>query len=452
MGTVKGAINTLNLVYLTATSLLLVLYGWVLYNTPILAAGVRNLRRASQNDRKFPLVSKKRLPKVSIIVPVKEEEKVVSRLLDALLRLDYPLKKKEIVIVEDGSEDRTVEICREYVKMYPKQIKLLHQPASNGKPSALNYGLRHVTGEIVAVFDADSVPEPDTLLKAVEHFKKDPSVAAVQGRACSINADVNMLTKFISYEEAVRYETYIRGKDALNLFVPLTGSCYFIKRSSLLAVNGWDEESLSEDVEIALKFTKEGYRVKYAPEIRCWQENPANLTQLIKQRIRWFRGEMEIAIKYGKLMAKPNRKNIDAEMTLLGPYMFILCLLSYFMLLQSFILSVPQNFIVTALNQITFLITVVPLFLIGVALIYVTKPRRAANLLWLPFIYAYWVLQNFLALYAFLQIVLKRPKKWTKTVKNGTTCSHEFKERLQFTMRKRKVHLKRRPIRIPNNA
>jgi cellulose synthase/poly-beta-1,6-N-acetylglucosamine synthase-like glycosyltransferase len=429
----KGVSNTLNLVYLTVTSVLFVLYGWVLYNIPILAAGLRGLRRLSRNGKRFSSVGEKKLPIISIIVPVKEEEKVVGRLLDALLRLDYPPEKREIVIVEDGSEDKTVEICREYVRMYPKQIKLLHQPASNGKPSALNWGLRHVKGEIVAVFDADSVPEPDTLLKAVEHFK-DPSVAAVQGRACSINADVNMLTKFISYEEAVRYETYIRGKDALNLFVPLTGSCYFIKRSALLAVNGWDEASLSEDVEIALKLTKKGYRIKYAPEIRYWQENPANLTQLIKQRTRWFRGEMEIAMKYGKLVAKPNRKNIDAEMTLFGPYMFILCLLSYFMLLQSFVVSVPQNFAFTAVNQITFLITVVPLFLIGVALIYVTKPRRAANLLWLPFIYAYWVLQNFLALYALLLIVFRRPRKWIKTVKNGTTCSREFKERLQCYM------------------
>jgi cellulose synthase/poly-beta-1,6-N-acetylglucosamine synthase-like glycosyltransferase len=370
------------------------------------------------------------LPTISIIVPVKDEEKVVGRLLEALLRLDYPPEKREIVVVEDGSVDKTVEMCREYVRRYPGQIKLVRQSRSYGKPSALNYGLKHVQGEIVAVFDADSVPSPDILLKVVKHFE-DPSVAAVQGRACSINADANMLTKFISYEEAVRYETYMRGKDVLDLFVPLTGSCYFVRRSVLLEVNGWDDASLSEDMEIALKLTKKGYRIRYAPEIRYWQENPVNLGQLIRQRIRWFRGAMEIALKYGKLVTKPNRKNIDAEMTLIGPYMFILCLLSYFMLLQNFLVPVQQNFVFINVNQITFLITMIPLFLIGVALVYVTKPRRAANLLWLPFIYAYWILQNVLAFYAFLQIVFKRPKKWTKTVKNGITCSRDFKETLQ---------------------
>jgi len=420
----------LNPLHIVAVGVLSVLYVWTLYNIPILVAGVRHLRGSGERRKKSSLFGKEGLPTISIIVPVKDEERVVGRLLDSLLKLDYPSEKRDIVVIEDGSADKTAEICAEYAKRYPGQVRLVRRSVSDGKPSALNCALKHASGEIVAVFDADSVPEPDALLKAVEHFE-DASVTAVQGKACSINADVNMLTKFISYEEAVRYETYIRGKDVLNLFVPLTGSCYFIRRSVLLDVNGWDNESLSEDMEIALKLTKNGYRIKYAPQIGYWQENPVSLAQLIKQRIRWFRGEMEIAIKYGKLVTKPNRRNIDAEMTLFGPYMFILCVMSYFMLLLAFLLPLQQNFVLITVNQITFLITMIPLFLIGLALIYVTKPRRAANLLWLPFIYAYWILQNFLALYAFLQIMFKRPKKWTKTMKNGVTCSRDFKERLQ---------------------
>jgi len=116
-------------------------------------------------------------------------------------------------------------------------------------------------------------------------------------------------------------------------------------------------------------------------------------------------------------------------MTLIGPYMFILCLLSYLMLLQTLLVPVQQNFVFVSVNQIVFLITMVPLFLIGVALIYVTKPRRVANLFWLPFIYAYWILQNVLAFYALLQIVFRRPKKWTKTVKTGTVTNSAWNER-----------------------
>ena len=422
----------MNPIYIIFICVLFFLYLWVLYNVPVLAVGVKHLRRTNLKKNK-PKSNPNKLPTFSIVVPVRNEERVVGRLLKALFKLDYPPEKKEIIIVEDGSIDKTPWICKNHAKRHPECIKFIRQSISNGKPSALNCALKHARGEIVAVFDADNVPEPDVLLRAAEYFE-DSSIAAVQGTPCAINADENMLTKFISYEEAVRFQAYFQGKDALGLFVPLTGSCQFIRRTVIEEVGGWDEESLSEDMEMSARLTQRGYTVKYAPDIRSWQENPANLTQFVKQRIRWFRGEMETALKYGRLVTKPNRKNIDAEMTLIGPYMFILCLLSYFMLLQTLLVPVQQNFVFVTVNQIIFLITMIPLFLIGVALIYVTKPRRTANLLWLPFIYAYWTLQNVLAFYALLQIVFRRPKKWTKTVKNGMTCSRDFKEILQSSV------------------
>ena len=109
MATDKGVYNTLNLVYLIVTGVFSVLYVWGLYNIPILAVGVRHLRRSSRG-KSFSKFGKERLPMVSIIVPVKDEERVVGRLLKALLRMDYPVEKREIVIVEDGSVDKTVEI------------------------------------------------------------------------------------------------------------------------------------------------------------------------------------------------------------------------------------------------------------------------------------------------------------------------------------------------------
>ena len=118
-------------------------------------------------------------------------------------------------------------------------------------------------------------------------------------------------------------------KDALNLFVPLTGSCQFVRRSVLERVGGWDEDSLSEDVEMSAKLTDKGYGIRYAPDIFSWQETPANIPQLIRQRTRWCRGYMETALKYGRLIRRVNKRSIDAEITLMGPYMFTLCLVGY---------------------------------------------------------------------------------------------------------------------------
>jgi len=411
------------MLYIVIVFVLSVLYVWTLYNIPIFVVGVNSLRRSGRKGRKVSALCVESLPFVSIVVPVKDEETVVGRLLEALLKLDYPREKLEIVIVEDGSVDKTVEICKAYARRYSGQIKLLCQSLSNGKPSALNCALKHVRGEIVAVFDADSVPESDVLMRVARYFE-DSSMVAVQGRVDAINREQNMLTKFISYEEAVRYETYIGGKDALKLFVPLTGSCYFIRRSVLDEVGGWDNDSLSEDMELTARLTERGYRVKYASDVRCLQENPSTLAQLFRQRARWFRGCMEVGLKYGKLVKNLDRRSIDAEVTLTGPFMFVPCLLGYAIGLYSLVKWAPLDPVSSVLAQGAALFTAITLFIIGVALTSLTKPRRVANLLWLLFIYAYWSIQSFVAMYALVQIVLRRPRKWMKTMKTGAVANH----------------------------
>jgi len=421
----RGAKKRLSPMYIVVVLVLSLLYIWSVYNIPIMAVGIKHLRKTRKKRTIIKKPSGERLPTFSIVVPAKDEEKVVGRLLRSLLKLDYPREKKDIVVVEDGSTDRTNKICTEYAALHSDQIRLTHQSASNGKPSALNYALKHVKGEIVAVFDADNVPEPDVLLRAAEYFE-DPSISAVQGRACSINAHQNMLTRFISYEEAVRYETYIRGKDALHLFVPLTGSCYFIRRKALEDVGGWDDQALSEDMEMAAKLTERSHNIKYAPDVRSLQENPTNLTQLFTQRTRWFRGSMEVSLKYGRLLRNFSRRSFDAEMTLSAPYMFLPCVLGYLLGSLSLVFPFSPDPVLTFMAQGLAFVNTITLLLIALALIGLTKPRKITNLLWLPFVYAYWMVQNLVALYAFVQIVLKRPRRWMKTTKTGviTTEGH----------------------------
>jgi len=410
----------MNFICLIFTCILSFLYVFTLYNMPILVVGVRHLLGTSRNKKKTPHLDEEKLPAISVVVPVKNEERVVSRLLKALLKLNYPQHKKEIVIVEDGSVDKTVEICEEYVKKHSDQIKLLRKSTSNGKAAALNYAIRHIKGEIIAVFDADSVPEPNILRKVIKYFE-DQSVGAAQGITRSINADENILTKFVSYEDAARFEILLRGKDALSLFVHLTGSCQFIRRNVLEDVDGWDEESLSEDTEMSVRLLEKGYKIRYAPDVQSWQENPANLTQLIKQRTRWFRGCMEVALRYGKLITKLDRRSIDAEVTLVGPYMLALCLIGHFMGISTFFVPIRPDPILTIMAQLLSVLSVITLLIMGTALVYVAKPRKMTNLLCLPFIYVYWCAQAFMASYALIQIILKRPRKWTKTVRTGAT-------------------------------
>jgi len=414
----------MNLLYFVAVLVISIIYVWTLYNIPIVVAGVRSLR-SGKRKKKLTFSGKKRLPTMSVIVPVKDEENVVGRLLKALVNADYPENKKEIVIVEDGSIDRTGEICRKFAEEHPGQVKLVRRSVSDGKPSALKEAFKHVSGEIVAVFDADNIPESGFLLRAARYFE-DSSVAAVQGRLCAINEDENILTKFVSQEEALRCEAYMRGKDVLGLFVPLTGSCYFVRKSVLDSVGGWDGEVLSEDMELAARLTENGYKIRYASDVRSWQEYPATVSGFFKQRTRWFRGTMEISLRYGSLLKRPCKESVDAEVTFAGPFVLISCLLGYVATFSSLFIPLNPDVTFFLLANVTTLFTFILLALAGVAMIFAEKPRKMSNLVWLPFIYCYWFIQNFVASYAFLQILLRRPRKWEKTAKTGKTANCEL--------------------------
>jgi len=223
-----------------------VLSAWSLYNLPILIAGVGRMRKRDFRHRGSPK-HKDRLPFVSIIVPVRNEEKVISRLLNSLVKLNYPSDKMETIIVEDGSTDRTLGVCVEFAESHNFNLKVHHRTSSDGKPSALNFGLGEARGEIIGVFDADSIPAPDCLINVFQYFN-EPNVAAVQGRTLSTNSEENMLTRLLSYEDAAWSEAYLQGKDSLNLFVGLRGSCMFMRRDILERLGGFGETFLAEDM------------------------------------------------------------------------------------------------------------------------------------------------------------------------------------------------------------
>ena len=414
----------LNIIDFALIGIFAFVYAWVFYNLPILAAGVRNLRKCKQSPQAHHDAKSGFLPSFSIVVPVKNEATIVGRLLAALSSLNYPADKVEIIVVEDGSADDTFEVCKWFASTH-KNVKVLQRPFSNGKPSALNYGLKNSSGEVIAVFDADSVPANDALLKAAKYFD-DPAVAAVQGKISAINSQENMLTQFLSYEEAVWCEAYLRGKDVLNLFVHLKGSCQFIRRDVLERLEGFDEKMLSDDMEFSARLAYNGYKIRYGGDVCAWQESPASLKTLFKQRTRWFRGTMEVAFKYGKLMTKPSRKNLDAEATLFGPFILIASLLSYVVTSGAFFATFPFDILWRAFMYFSALTTTSLILVCGFALIYVSKPKRLKSLLWLPFVYSYWCLQAFISLYAALLILLRRPKRWLKTEKKGVVANPDF--------------------------
>ena len=298
---------------ITSIVLLSILLFWTVYNGSIIYVGLRSRRKWSSCN----YVNEE--PKFSIIVPTKDEEVVIGRCLNGLLDLDYPKDKLEIIIVDGNSTDGTGKVCSEFSAKYPQIFKVINEKESKGKPAALNLALPYVTGEIVGTFDADSLPDKEVLRKVASYFN-DKQVMAVQGRTTSLNEKKNILTRVAAMEEKAWYQALLSGREKLHLFVPLNGSCQFIRRNVMEELGGWNETSLTEDVELAVRLVEKKHLIKYAPDVVSGQESPNGLRELVKQRVRWYRGNMDVALKYGRLLDTLNKKTVDAEISLAGPF------------------------------------------------------------------------------------------------------------------------------------
>ncbi len=398
-----------------------VIFLWSLYNLSIFAAGVRRYFRI--HDKRVDSEPQSRSPFISLIVPAKNEEKVIGRVLDSLLDLRYPKDRMEVFVVEDGSTDNTKGIALRYASEHPNLIRCIHNATSEGKPAALNLALQQARGNIVGVLDADNVPDSRLLVHVAKSFD-DNATVAVQGITESINAQANMLTKVVSLEEAAWFKTVLNGKDHLRLFVPLTGSCQFIRSNVLRELGGWDKSSLAEDVELAARLLANGHRVRFCEQAVTSQEAPSRLSQLFRQRSRWYRGYIETAIKYGSLLTNPNGLRVDAEVTLFGPILLGMSFANYW--LSWAVLTWTTTFVARILAYLMVGLTSALLLALGLGLVYLVRPRRISNFLWLPFIYAYWFLQTVIATYALSLMVLRRPRIWAKTEKTGSVDSrHE---------------------------
>jgi cellulose synthase/poly-beta-1,6-N-acetylglucosamine synthase-like glycosyltransferase len=393
--------------------LLLILLFWTVYNGSIIFVGARSKRKLTALTENLS-----NQPKFSIIVPTKNEENVIARCLDGVMNIDYPKEKIEIIVVDGKSADNTLAICSKYHQKYPLNIKVISEKTVKGKPAALNLALPFITGDIVGVFDADSLPEKDVLSKVVSYFN-DEKVMAIQGRTTSINEKTNALTRVISIEEKAWFQALLSGREKMALFVPLTGSCQFIRRSVVEELGGWDENSLTEDVEFALRLVEKKHIIKYAPDVCSGQETPSTIGPLFKQRVRWYRGYMETAIKYGRLLDNLNKRTIDAEISMAGPFMMVVSLLSY---INWFFVALflSQSNPIIDFTGLVIALTAVSLVSIGIALAASEKPIKPQNILWVPFIYVYWLMQMFIAGWAFLKLVFRRKRDWTKTAKKGS--------------------------------
>ncbi len=237
------------------------------------------------------------LPTISVLVPMHNEEKVASNILDLLVTTDFPKSRLEIIPINDHSTDGTGEILNEYALRYP-YIKPLHRSdGKRGKPAALNDALKISEGEIVIVFDADYLP-PKGILRDIAISFNDPEVGAVMGRVVPENTPRNLLTRLIDLERSGGYQVDQQARYNLRLVTQYGGTVGGFRRDVVLSMGGFEPNILTEDTELTFKLLINGWKVVYANRAECYEEVPEEWGVRGRQIKRWARGHSQVMFKY----------------------------------------------------------------------------------------------------------------------------------------------------------
>ena len=241
-------------------------------------------------------------PAVSILVPARNEARVIARTLEHLCAFDYPADRIEIIIVDDGSQDGTGAIVDEMAAQ-DSRIRRLQVPAhlgGRGKSAALELAVAASKNELIAIYDADNCPEPGSLRALVAILVSNPSLAATVGKFRCINRRRNLLTRFINIEGLAFQWIMQAGRWSLLGLTTLPGTNFAIWRNVLQEVGGWDKDALTEDAELTIRIYETGRRIRFVPRAVTWEQEPEKLRTWFRQRTRWARGHNYVFAKHAR--------------------------------------------------------------------------------------------------------------------------------------------------------
>ncbi|PYP77472.1 MAG: polysaccharide deacetylase [Gemmatimonadetes bacterium] len=232
-------------------------------------------------------------PGVSIVVPAYNEQKVIVQTIASLLQQQYA-GAIEIVVVDDGSADDTTATVKNAYGAHP--LVSVYRKENGGKASALNFGIAHARHEIVIGLDADTIFDDDTVAELVQPLA-DPTVGAVAGNA-KVGNRINLVTRWQALEYVTSQNLDRRAFSLLDCITVVPGAVGAWRRSLVLEVGGFREDTLAEDQDLTLAIRRAGLSVAYADGAVAYTEAPDTLRGLAKQRFRWSFGTLQCTWKH----------------------------------------------------------------------------------------------------------------------------------------------------------
>jgi cellulose synthase/poly-beta-1,6-N-acetylglucosamine synthase-like glycosyltransferase/peptidoglycan/xylan/chitin deacetylase (PgdA/CDA1 family)/spore germination protein YaaH len=235
-------------------------------------------------------------PRVAVLIPAYNEEKVIERTVRAVLNLNYP--DVRVVIIDDGSTDKTLQVARAAfaAEEASGRVLILTKPNS-GKADALNFGLQHLQGEEIFVgIDADTVIARHAISRLVPHFL-NPNVGAVAGNA-KVGNRINLWTRWQALEYITSQNFERRALNTLGAVSVVPGAIGAWRTSAVRAAGGYHTDTVAEDADLTMALLELGYRVEYEDLALAYTEAPVNARGLMRQRFRWSFGILQAVWKH----------------------------------------------------------------------------------------------------------------------------------------------------------
>lgn len=289
------------------------------------------LSAQKKEDRspQFNLSKSKEVPFVTIQLPVFNEMYVMERLLENIVKLKYPKEKLEIQVLDDSTDESVKTTAAHIKKLQERGVDIQHICRTNRqgfKAGALKEGLETTKGEIIAIFDADFLPDEDWLLKTVPYFK-DKKIGVVQTRWGHINRNYSTLTKIQAFALDAHFTLEQVGRNSKGHFINFNGTAGLWRKECIYDAGNWEGDTLTEDLDLSYRAQLKKWEFKYLENVETPAELPVIISAARSQQFRWNKGGAENFQKMTKRVLKakglPLKTKIHSVLHLLNSSMFL---------------------------------------------------------------------------------------------------------------------------------
>ena len=332
------------------------------------------------------------LPMITVQLPLFNEMYVVERLVKSVTEIDYPRDRFQIQVLDD-STDETVKIAEATVARYAEEgfdIQYIHRSDRTGfKAGALEHGLQHAKGELLAIFDADFVPKPDCLRKLVDFFT-DPLVGCAQMRWSHINAKYNLLTRLQTIMLDGHFVVEQTTRNRTGGFFNFNGTAGIWRRSAIAMSGGWQHDTLTEDTDLSFRAQLMGWKFVYLLDEDAPAEIPVEINAFKAQQRRWAKGVMQVGIKlYPRIWRShlPMRVRLEMFFRLTGNISYPLMIVASFLQFPLLLVRYNQPFYhLMVLDLPLLFFSSISVFLFYGTAVWYLDDKRAPRLLHLPLV------------------------------------------------------------------